>query len=43
MVKFYEPGDVIRTTNGMVIVIRTDGLGVVVRYEDDRQNMEYYL
>ncbi len=43
MVKFYMPGDVIRTVEGMVIVVRTDGLGVVVRHEEDRTNMEFYL
>lgn len=43
MVNFYQAGDVIRTTSGMVIVIRTDGKGVVVRHEEDRLNTEYYL
>lgn len=43
MVEFYMPGDVIHTVDGMVIVIRTDGRGVVVRYEEDRTNTEFYL
>lgn len=43
MVEFYKPGDVIRTPDGMVIVIRTDGFGVVVRHEEDRTNVEFYL
>lgn len=43
MVEFYKPGDVIRTTQGSVIIIRIDGLGVVVRFEEDRTNTEYLL
>lgn len=43
MIEFYKPGDVIRTIDGFVIVIRTDGMGVVVRFEDDRLNREFYI
>lgn len=43
MVEFYKPGDIIRTVEGFVIVIRCDGKGVLVRHEDDRLNVEYYL
>ena len=43
MIEFYRPGDVIRTPDGMVIVIRTDGRGVVVRHEECRLNKEFYL
>ncbi len=43
MVSFYKPGDVIRTPDGMVIVVRADGSGIVVRFEDDRTNTLYTL